>query len=238
MVAVDDAGAGYAGLTHILSLRPDFVKLDRALIEGVHEDEAKASLVEMLGMFTSRIDSWILAEGIEEQAELERLLQLDVPLAQGYLLGRPAPEMTPLAPSMAGMLRVSTRPDRSLPQLWHVMENGVVLQPDQTDEQHVAQLKAAGAAAVGVLLDAQAHPVALVGAQGVSLQRRALMSVLESTPPLAVLQRALTRPLELRFDPVACCDESGCFLGFVRLERLIESLLFPPTRKSSWSPGS
>src|SRR6185312_9904154 len=41
MVAVDDAGAGYAGLTHILSLRPDFVKLDRALIEGVHEDEAK-----------------------------------------------------------------------------------------------------------------------------------------------------------------------------------------------------
>jgi hypothetical protein len=64
------------------------------------------------------------------------------------------------------------------------------------------------------------------------------MCVLESAPPLSILQRALTRQNELRFDPLACCDETGALIGIYRLERLIESLLFPPTRKPSWKPSS
>jgi EAL domain-containing protein (putative c-di-GMP-specific phosphodiesterase class I) len=238
MVAVDDAGAGYAGLTHILSLRPDFVKLDRGLIAGVHEDEAKSSLVEMLGAFTSRIDAWILAEGIEEPAELERLMQLDVPLAQGYLLARPGPEMTPLKPNVTALVQANQRGDRSLPALWHAMEKGLTLGVELSDELQVAQLKAAGSSAVGVLLGAQQQVVGLVTSHGVSLQRRAAMCVLESAPPLVILQRALTRPPELRFDPLVCCDEAGAYLGVLRLERLIESLLFPPTRKPSWKPAA
>jgi EAL domain-containing protein (putative c-di-GMP-specific phosphodiesterase class I) len=238
MVAVDDAGAGYAGLTHILALRPDFVKLDRALIEGVHLDEAKSALVEILGTFTSRIDAWILAEGIEEAEELARLMQLDVPLAQGYLLGRPAPEMAPLKPAMVKLLQSAERPDRALPRVWHALENGLALRNDLSDEQQVAQLKAAGANAFGVLVDHEQRPLGLVTAYGISVQRRPAMCVHESAPPLTILQRALTRPAELRFDPLACCDESGVFLGVLRLERLIESLLFPPTRKPSWKPGA
>ncbi|HTU62366.1 MAG TPA: EAL domain-containing protein [Polyangiales bacterium] len=238
LVAVDDAGAGYAGLTHILSLRPDFVKLDRALIEGVHLDEAKSALVEILGTFTSRIDAWLLAEGIEEAAELERLIQLNVPLAQGYLLGRPAPEMGQLKPGIVKLVRNTERPDRALPHLWHALETGLPLHDDLNDEQQVAQLKAAGASAFGVLLDREQRPIGLVSAQGISVQRRAAMCVHESAPPLTILQRALTRPAERRFDPLACCDESGVFMGILRMERLIESILFPPTRKPSWKPGS
>jgi len=238
MVAVDDAGAGYAGLTHILSLRPDFVKLDRALIEGVHLDEAKSALVEILGAFTSRIDAWILAEGIEEEAELQRLMQLDVPLAQGYLLGKPLPEMSQLKPEIVKSIQHDGRRDRALPRLWHVMEPGFALRSALSDEQQVAQLKAAGPTGHGVLLDAERRPVALVVAHGVTLLRRPVMCVLESAPPLTIVQRALTRPSELRFDPLVCCDESGVFLGILRLERLIEALLFPPTNKPSWKPAA
>jgi EAL domain-containing protein (putative c-di-GMP-specific phosphodiesterase class I) len=236
MVAVDDAGAGYAGLAHILSLRPDIVKLDRSLIEGVHLDEAKSALVEILGAFTSRIDAWILAEGIEEAAELQRLIQLDVPLAQGYLLGRPGPQMGPLKPEVVNLIESHERRERALPRLWHALETGLALRNDTSDEQQVAQLKAAGPNALGVLVDAEQRPLGLVTAQGVSIQRRPAMCVLESASPLSILQRALTRPSELRFDPLACCDESGVFLGILRLERLIESLLFPPTHKPSWKP--
>jgi EAL domain-containing protein (putative c-di-GMP-specific phosphodiesterase class I) len=88
-VAVDDAGAGYASLRHILELRPDFVKLDRSLVAAVDRDPAIIAVVQMLGDFTSRLDSWLIAEGIERLEEMDVLASLGVPLGQGYLLGRP-----------------------------------------------------------------------------------------------------------------------------------------------------
>ena len=54
MLAIDDAGSGYAGLTHLLSLRPDIVKLDRVLVSGLQRDEAKRTLVEMMGVLAGR----------------------------------------------------------------------------------------------------------------------------------------------------------------------------------------
>src|SRR3954469_24990870 len=89
LLAVDDAGAGFASLRHIAVLRPDFVKVDRELVAGIDLDETKAAAVEALGAFTSRLDAWLIAEGVETTAELDRLLSLRVPLAQGYGLGEP-----------------------------------------------------------------------------------------------------------------------------------------------------
>ena len=105
LLAVDDAGAGFASLKHITVLRPDFVKVDRDLIAGIDTDETKAAVVEALGMFTSRLDSWLVAEGVETCAELDRLLSLRVPLAQGYGLGRPPPEMGPAHPDAVALCR-------------------------------------------------------------------------------------------------------------------------------------
>ena len=98
LLAVDDAGAGFASLKHITVLRPDFVKVDRDLIAGIDTDETKAAVVEALGMFTSRLDAWLIAEGVETIAELDRLLSLRVPLVQGYGLGRPRPAWVPPDP--------------------------------------------------------------------------------------------------------------------------------------------
>lgn len=90
-IAVDDAGAGYAGLQHILRLRPDLIKLDIALVRAIDTDAARRSLVSALIFFAEETGCLMVAEGIETQAELEILRKLGVHSGQGYLFSRPLP---------------------------------------------------------------------------------------------------------------------------------------------------
>lgn len=89
-LAIDDAGAGYASLRHILQLRPDLVKLDRQLIDGLDRDPVRRSLVAAMVAFSREIGAELVAEGVERAEELETLRGIGVRYAQGYLLGRPA----------------------------------------------------------------------------------------------------------------------------------------------------
>ena len=93
-VAVDDAGAGYASFRHILKLRPDFIKLDRALTRRVDEDDSRRALAAALVTFAGETGSRIIAEGVETEAQRETLADLGVGLMQGYLFGRPGPLQT------------------------------------------------------------------------------------------------------------------------------------------------
>src|SRR5258708_21245841 len=79
-----------------MEVRPDFLKLDRGFIGGCHLDPSRKALIEMIGTIASRLDAWIIAEGVETRPELEQLIALDVSLAQGYHLGRPTPRMEPV----------------------------------------------------------------------------------------------------------------------------------------------
>ena len=88
-LAVDDAGAGFASLRHILELRPAFVKLDRSLVAGLEADDARQAMIVCLRHFARVTGCRLIAEGIETDAELAVLRALEVPLGQGYLLGRP-----------------------------------------------------------------------------------------------------------------------------------------------------
>lgn len=90
-VSVDDAGAGYASLRHILELRPHIVKLDIGLVRGIDGDMARQSLVAGLSHFADQNDILLVAEGIEAEGEARVLTSLGVPLGQGYLFGKPAP---------------------------------------------------------------------------------------------------------------------------------------------------
>jgi hypothetical protein len=90
-IALDDAGAGYAGLQQLIRLRPDIVKVDRSLVAGIHEDAPKRALLEALARFAGTTGAAVCAEGVEELAELRALQGLDVTYAQGYALARPAP---------------------------------------------------------------------------------------------------------------------------------------------------
>ncbi len=89
-IAVDDVGAGWSTLSHLLNLRPDIIKLDRDLISGIDKDENRQVLVKLFVTYGKETSSRIVAEGVETAAELETLKSLGVEKAQGYLLGKPA----------------------------------------------------------------------------------------------------------------------------------------------------
>ena len=90
-LAIDDAGAGFASLRHILSLDPDIIKLDRSLIEGIATDRAQEALAAGLISFAEKSGATIVAEGIEIGEELDALRGLGVAYGQGFLLARPGP---------------------------------------------------------------------------------------------------------------------------------------------------
>jgi EAL domain-containing protein (putative c-di-GMP-specific phosphodiesterase class I) len=90
-LAIDDAGAGYSSLRHILNLRPDYIKLDIDLIRHIDIDPARRALASALIAFARDTDSTIIAEGVETASEFATLQALGVEQAQGYFLGRPKP---------------------------------------------------------------------------------------------------------------------------------------------------
>ena len=101
-IAVDDAGAGYAGLQQLIRIRPDILKLDRSLVSGVHTDGSKIALLEALSTFATTTGAAVCGEGIEHVEELRMLSRFDVTYAQGYVLARPAPAWPGIATEVAG----------------------------------------------------------------------------------------------------------------------------------------
>jgi PAS domain S-box-containing protein len=91
VIAVDDAGAGFASFRHILEIRPAIVKLDRSLVAGIDVDPTRQALVAGMRHFVDAASIRLIAEGIETEAEVAALLDLGVTTGQGYLLGRPGP---------------------------------------------------------------------------------------------------------------------------------------------------
>jgi len=95
-LAIDDLGAGYAGLTTFAALEPDVVKLDMALVRGCDHEPVKQQLIRSMTSLCNELGALVVAEGIETEAERETVVALGCDLLQGFLLGRPAP----LGPSL------------------------------------------------------------------------------------------------------------------------------------------
>ena len=91
MLAIDDVGAGFATLRHIIRLAPDIVKLDLTLTCGIAADPARTALASSLVDFADGIDATIAAEGIESPEDLALLRELGVTYGQGFYLARPSP---------------------------------------------------------------------------------------------------------------------------------------------------
>ena len=88
-LAIDDTGAGFASLAHILKLAPDLIKLDRELTSGIDHDPVRSALGAALVSFASWTGAEIIAEGIETEGELNVLRKLGIHYGQGFLLCRP-----------------------------------------------------------------------------------------------------------------------------------------------------
>lgn len=90
-LAIDDTGAGFSSLSHIIKLEPDVIKLDRELIHGIDHDPVRRSLATAIAHFAEDIGAAVVAEAVETPDELEAVRALGITMAQGYLLARPAP---------------------------------------------------------------------------------------------------------------------------------------------------
>jgi EAL domain-containing protein (putative c-di-GMP-specific phosphodiesterase class I) len=213
-VAVDDAGAGYASLQHVLRLRPEYVKLDRGLIADADADPAKLALIEAVGLFAARLDAALVAEGIERRAEQETLAGLAVPLGQGFLFGRPGPSLVrdvPIAGLRAVTGALGSLLDGSPPA---ILDAGLLAAG--------AEPPAAARGQVVVVIDREGRPTGLLVPQGGGWAHRdqPLLAGLDE-PALSVARRALARPNATRLDPVCACLPDGRFAGLVGVERLL-----------------
>lgn len=90
-LAIDDAGAGYASLKHIVRLVPDFIKLDIFLIRDIDAEPLKRAVVAAMAVIASEVGAELIAEGVENARELKALHELNVHKAQGFYFGRPGP---------------------------------------------------------------------------------------------------------------------------------------------------
>lgn len=227
IIAVDDAGAGYAGMRHLLALRPSVIKLDRELIVDVDRDEAKIAVIELMRDVADRLDAWIIAEGVERIEELDVLVGIGVPFAQGFALAEPAFDPPPLHPDAVKRLSHSRRPlvvdAETLGDLVEVVQTAKEAREAVRAFTADAELRAV------VVVDPGGHPVALVNGDA-RTESSAMPRVSEGTkmrlhtPVADALKRALTRPPRNRFEPLLATDDGGKLAGIIWLERLISAV--------------
>jgi len=93
-LAIDDTGAGFASLRHVVRLEPDVLKLDMSLVHEVASNPVSEALAEALIRFAQATDTMLVAEGIEDDADLAAWRELGAQAGQGYHLGRPGPLTT------------------------------------------------------------------------------------------------------------------------------------------------
>ena len=90
MTAIDDFGAGYAGLNLLAEFQPHVLKLDMALTRGIDQDPVRQAIVAGIVLVASRLNIRIVAEGIESAGERDALRELGIRYMQGFLFARPA----------------------------------------------------------------------------------------------------------------------------------------------------
>jgi EAL domain-containing protein (putative c-di-GMP-specific phosphodiesterase class I) len=90
-IAMDDFGTGYSSLSYLSRLPVDSLKLDQSLIHRITLDRKSAAITRSIVALGAELGIDVIAEGVETEAQLQMLIDLDCPRAQGYLLGRPMP---------------------------------------------------------------------------------------------------------------------------------------------------
>lgn len=247
MIAIDDAGAGYSGLRQIVELQPQFIKVDRDLVSNIHQSEAKRALVQMLGELAAKLDAWIVAEGVDGEAELTALAQLQVPLVQGYVLGRAEDPWRALFHETASMLqRIQRRfgndappasaskgaksghPPRGPARIAELIEPPVTV-PQSRDWPK---------APLVIRVDAAGRPIEmrLTDDDGPRVRMEYdLLRVKRDATVSEIALRMTTRSERLRWDPVVVIDDLGHLQGIVFAHRIMSHLAQRPESDGIWT---
>ena len=106
--ALDDYGTGYSNELNLLELSPQYIKIDISIIRGIEKDPDKQQIVSNIVAYAHARSMQILAEGIEEEIQLRKVIDLGVDLLQGYYLSRPAAVPSPIASEALDVIRAAS----------------------------------------------------------------------------------------------------------------------------------
>jgi len=133
-IAIDDTGAEYSGLQRIVSLNYKYIKIDPSLIKNVDRDTVKKALLEAFTKFSKKINSYVIAEGVETIDELETLIELGVDFAQGYIIATPS-EHCPQEVPIANLILEKNRRKKSYATgvpILEITQKGLTISPEIT----------------------------------------------------------------------------------------------------------
>jgi len=106
IMAIDDLGEGFASLKRWAEMRPDFVKVDRHFIDGIHNDPVKQQFIRSIVEVAKGVGCAVIAEGVEEESDLQSLRAQGVALVQGYLMAHPLQNpQTDVKPAISKVLQ-------------------------------------------------------------------------------------------------------------------------------------
>jgi diguanylate cyclase (GGDEF)-like protein/PAS domain S-box-containing protein len=100
-IAVDDVGAGFSSFSHVLELSPEFVKIDQSITRHIDVDDARRRLAHAIAELAGQMGATVIAEGIENQGELDAVGAVGITAAQGFYLSRPRPALHGFEPAEA-----------------------------------------------------------------------------------------------------------------------------------------
>ncbi len=210
LLAVDDVGTGFAGLAQISRFRPEFVKLDRALVAELGRDPGAELVVTAIGRLCGQLDAWVVAEGVERQEQLAVLVRLGVPLAQGWFLGA-GEQPWPGVPGAAQVRMLSDHAAAGRDGRGDGTATPVALLLLLLDREVAWERDASGV--WWTWLDGP--------------RRRATTVAPETTVGEALL-RAVARSREVRWSPLLVTDVSGEVRGYVSVESLVITAVAAP----------
>lgn len=199
----------------VFEIEPEFVKLDSSWVDGIATDTAKLALVETVCYLAARMGVRVVAQGIEELADLAAVQRLGVGFGQGFLLARPSATGMHIAPRQ--LTGSSTTHGRKLPPVARLTEPAEEVRLDEP-------LDGERSAGYEVIVGELREPLALMRRSGGRIQNVPLSLLAVSTSVVAAARIALSRPASTRFDPMVCVDELGGFAGVVPMERIVVAL--------------
>ena len=226
-VAIVDPMLHPASLEELLMLEPGFLKLDRNLVGGVATSRSKLAVVDSLRHLAERLGVDVIAQGIEDVADLRSLERLGVSLGQGFLIAKPStgPAATGSAMSPRFLTAFPTLPGgRERPASGGVARLVEPVCELTEDELDTPLPTTATGIEFEVLVTDLGEPLALLRRVGRRVESMSLTIVDEHTDLRDAARVAMRRPTASRFEPLVCVDEFGACAGVLRIDRLIDVL--------------
>ena len=234
-IALDDLGEGFASLRRWMEMRPDFVKIDRHFIDGIAQEPLKQQFVRSIVEMAATTGGEVVAEGLEQEPDLEVLRRLGITLCQGYLFARPsATPRAQLGAQWSGRLATAAQPRLLQNDLALPLEAGAITTAAQLARRMQTTTPAATCREIVELfqrdehllaipvLDKDQRPIGLLRSLQVlkrSTERyfmdifakRSCMEVMDAHP----LVFDVSTPLRAMSDAVASLDERLLTDGFI-----------------------